>query len=287
MSVDRKVQAIVVAYNEAAQLERCLVALASQVDVTVVDNSSSEDVRVTTLRQCARYVDAGANLGFAGGVDLELQRLMSGTPCDVLLLNPDALLAPEDLQGLSRHLHLSGNERVAAVSPRLVGTDGTGQRVTWPFPSPIRAWLEAVGLGRLPARRTFVIGAVLLLRWEAILDVGLLDDRFFLYAEEADWQRRAAAHGWVSQVCTDAIASHVGAGTSTDPRTRERLFHAAQETYIRKWHGRSGWLLYRAAAVLGAAGRALALGGDRRTEAARRARLYLRGPRRCAATARE
>ena len=148
----------------------------------------------------------------------------------------------------------------------------------WPFPTPARMWAEAFGLGRLPARGRFVVGAALLLAREAIDDVGLFDERFFLYAEETDWQRRARKRGWTSAVCVDAVAEHVGAGTSANPRRRETLFHAAQETYIRKWYGRTGWLLYRVAACLGAAARTLVLTRERRTEAARRALLYLRGP---------
>jgi GT2 family glycosyltransferase len=283
----RSAHAIVVAYHAAEELDRCLAALQNEIELTVVDNSSSPAVRAVAHRRRAEYLDAGRNLGFGAAVNLALRRLNAEPPRDVLLLNPDAVLAPRDLHVLADYLDRRGNERVAAVSPRLVGTDGADQRVAWPFPTPWRAWAEAVGLGRLPTRSTFVIGAVLMLRWEAVEKVGLFDERFFLYAEEADWQRRALAAGWSSKLCPDAVASHLGAGTSDDPYRRETLFHAAHETYIRKWHGPVGWWLYRWAACLGAAARALVLVGERRTEAARRALLYLRGPRRCAALVRD
>jgi GT2 family glycosyltransferase len=198
------------------------------------------------------------------------------------------VLSPDALERLIQPLHRPECDRVAAISPQLVDEHGHEQRVAWPFPSPRRAWVEAVGLGRSGAKHTYyVIGAVLLLRWEALKDVGLFDERFFLYAEEADWQRRARAHGWSSLLATDAVASHRGAGTSSDPGAREALFHAAHETYIRKWYGASGWWIYRSAAVLGAAGRSLVLSGERRTAAARRARIYFRGPRRYAAAGRD
>lgn len=277
------IHAIVVAYNAADDLDACLTALEHAVQVTVVDNSSSPAVAQVAASRGAEYLDPGANVGFAAGVNLALARVMSGPPHDVLLLNPDAELAPPDLQALSGYLHRLENNRVAAVSPRLVGSDGVAQRVVWPFPHPGRAWVEALGLGRLPSQRTFVIGAVLLLRWEALVEVGLFDERFFLYAEETDWQRRAGEIGWTSSLCTSVRARHRGAGTSDDPRCREELFHAAQETYIRKWFGPSGWWVHRSAACLGAAVRSLVLVGDRRAEAARRTVLYLRGPRRVAA----
>jgi GT2 family glycosyltransferase len=273
---------VVVAYHGPDELDRCLACL-DAVGVTVVDNSSSVAVREVAASRGAAYVDARANVGFAAGVNLGLQGLMEKGLTDVLLLNPDARISPGDLDVLSAFL--AEHARVAAVSPRLLNDDGTEQRAAWPFPSPVRAALEAVGLGRVSARTgpSFVVGAVMLLRGEAIQQVGLFDERFFLYAEEADWQRRAADLGWVSAVCHEAVAGHRGAGASDDAGRREALFHAAQETYIRKWHGRAGWWLYRVVTCIGAAARALLLTRDRRSAAARRAVLYLRGPRRCAA----
>jgi GT2 family glycosyltransferase len=234
-------------------------------------------VEAVATRHGAAYIDAGSNRGFAAGVNIGLRRLDAE---DALLVNPDAVVTPDALRSLTSWLGHSGNERVAAVAPRIFGRDGAAQRVAWPFPTPLRACIEAIGLGRLPAPHRFVIGAVLLLRAEALADVGDFDERFFLYAEEADWQRRAYERGWTSAICAEADAQHVSAGTSADPLRRELLFHAAQETYIRKWFGPPGWLLYRAAVCAGAAARAVVLTGERRREAGRRALLYLRGPRR-------
>jgi GT2 family glycosyltransferase len=283
--VRRQVATVVVAYHDAEALEQCLSELARADSVTVVDNSSSTDVGDVASRHRAEYVDAGANLGFAAGVNLALRRLLASTPRDVLLLNPDARLSSEELDDLAHFLHEPAHRRVACVAPRLVDSTGRQQRVTWPFPSPLRMWIEAAGAGHIRDRADFVIGAVLLLRWEALREVGELDERFFLYGEETDWQRRASKLGWSAALCPDVVAVHDGAGSSNDPIRREVLFHAAQETYIRKWHGRGGWWAYRAAACAGAAARAVTLSGDRRAEAVRRARLYARGPRRSAGLA--
>ena len=66
----------------------------------------------------------------------------------------------------------------------------------WPFPSPLRAWLDNLGPGPDPARAAFVIGSILLIRAQALAEVGGFDERFFLYAEETDWQHRATQAGW-------------------------------------------------------------------------------------------
>ena len=124
---------------------------------------------------------------------------------------------------------------------------------------------------------------MLLLRWEALQDIGLFDERYFLYAEEVDWQRRGLRLGWKAAVCGSVTVVHAGGGTSDDPTRRDVLFHAAHETYMRKWYGDPGWLVYRLAAFAGAVARAAVLSGERRAAAARRAGLYARGPRRSGA----
>ena len=278
----RPFEVVVVAYHAEALLDRCLTALAASVPVTVVDNSSSTAVADVCARHAARYIDSGANLGFGGGVNIALREVLAGTPRDVLLLNPDAILAADGAVALSQRLHASAAARTAALSPRIVDVAGLEQRVAWPFPHPARAWLEALGLGSWNRSQDYLIGAVLLLRWEALQEVGLFDERFFLYAEEADWQRRASALGWHVAVVHDVTAGHLGAGTSTDPLLREVLFQAGAETYVRKWFGTGGWTAYRVALVLGGLVRGVLLPAERGAAARARARIVARGPRRLA-----
>jgi GT2 family glycosyltransferase len=279
--VKRTTHVLIVAFGDPGDLERCLSSVGLSYERTVVDNSSLTGVRRLVEAQGARYLDSGSNRGFAGGVNLALRRLLEGRPADVLLLNPDAVLGAADVARLAEYLYEPGNARVAAVSPRLIDEDGVDQQVVWPFPSPLRAWREAVGLYSQPdGEETFLIGATLLLRWEALQEVGLFDERFFLYAEETDWQRRARDHGWTSSLCRDVVGVHIGGRASLNESRRESLFHAAQETYIRKWFGARGWWTYRAAAVVGAMGRAFVLRGARRAAARQRAVTYVLGPRR-------
>jgi GT2 family glycosyltransferase len=275
-------EVIVVAYGNPHELETCLAGLNRCAPITVVDNSSSEAVKDVAIRYGGHYINSGANIGFAAGVNLALRRMEAAPPDLVLLLNPDAVLTPSAHSALAEFLLSPGHERVAAVAPRLVEDDGRAQRVVWPFPTPLRAWVEAAGMGRLRSRQTFVIGAVVLLRWDAIREVGRFDERFFLYAEETDWMRRAVRAGWRTELCRDAVARHHGAGSSDDGLRREALFYAGQETYVRKWYGPIGWTTFRVGAGMGAGVRALLLSGPRRSEARRRFKLYLRGPRRCA-----
>ncbi|MGN7704249.1 glycosyltransferase [Cellulosimicrobium sp. 22601] len=271
-------EVVVVAYGSPAMVRDALAPLAGKYPITVVDNSSLPEIREITELAGGRYLDPGRNGGFAAGVNHALaHRQVPGA--DVLLLNPDAVVTSEDVQALHRALH--ADPGIASVGPEQVDDDGTRARVVWPFPSPAATWTEAVGLARLrrtPAERSFVIGSVLLLRAAALDDVGGFDERFFLYAEETDWAYRAVRAGWRHAVVPEAHALHLGGATSSDPSRRETHFHASQERYLRKHHGRAGWALARAGAVVGAAARSVALRGDGRASARRRLRLYLAGP---------
>jgi GT2 family glycosyltransferase len=268
---------VVVAYGAPDLLAKALEPVQS-LDVTVVDNSSSPEVREVAERFGAVYVDPGRNGGFAAGVNEGLRRRQSHG--DVLLLNPDAIVSMEAVAELRRAL--AADRRLASVGPSQVDPAGVRARVTWPFPTPGRTWLEAVGLSRLNRSDDFVIGAVLLLRGRALDHVGGFDEGYFLYAEETDWARRARDLGWRHAEVPTAAAVHVGAATSTDPVVRETRFHASLERYLRKHHGAAGWWVARTGQVVGSTLRAAVLRGEDRALARGRVRLYLRGPQRFA-----
>ena len=270
----RQVEVVVVAYGAPELLTAALAPL-RDLPVTVVDNSSSPAVRAVCESFGARYVDPGYNGGFAAGVNRGLAHLRN-PDADVLLLNPDAVITPDAVAEL--HRALLADPDLASVGPVQVGTDGGQNRVDWPYPSPWRTWLEALRLGRLLHGPTFVIGSVLLLRAEALRQVGAFDERFFLYSEETDWAYRATTLGWRHAVVSTASAFHAGGATSTVASRREIHFHASQERFLRKHWGPWGWHAARAGELVGSGVRALLLTGGRAEEARRRRDLYLRGP---------
>jgi GT2 family glycosyltransferase len=149
--------------------------------------------------------------------------------------------------------------------------------VWWPFPTPWGACVEAIGLGSLRRREDFAIGSILMLRRDALEQIGPLDERFFLYAEETDWQFRARKLGWTIEVA-DVAATHEGGGTGGDPTVREAHFYGSAERYVRKHYGAAGWQIYRLANVAGAAVRGVLLPGERGAAARRRRAIFARGP---------
>ena len=268
------VEIVVVAYGASSLLQQALEPVRHEL-VTVVDNSSSPAVRAVCAELEVAYYDSGHNGGFATGVNEGLRRRRFPNS-DVLLLNPDAVIEPSGIRALQAALRSAPD--LASVGPRLVAPGGAEDRAAWPYPTPGRAWLEAIGFGRR-APDEYVVGAALLLRAEAIDEVGPLDERFFLYAEETDWAWRAGQLGWRHELVPAVTVVHVGAGTSTDPASREVHFHAGQERYYRKNFGVSGWASARTAQLAGSSVRSL-LSGERGSRARRRILTYLQGPMR-------
>lgn len=276
---------IIVAYGRADLLERSLSSIVAPsphppFHVLVVDNSSDDVIRTVAARAGAEYVDPGSNRGFAAGVNIGLQAL-ARHESDVLLLNPDATVSPETIVALQSRLR--AKPKLACVAPAQHGPSGASQRVGWPFPTPWGSWKEAAGRHSLPpeTQADFLIGSVLLLRHEALQEVGAFDESFFLYFEECDWQRRAREAGWNVEVCEDLEAEHYSGGTTAaDPLRREALFAAGHEHYIRKWYGTRGWWAVRSAVVLGSLARAARFGSRRRVLELRRAARYATGPER-------
>lgn len=268
------IEVVVVAYGAPDLVRRAIGPLAGM-PVTVVDNSSLPAIRAVCDEVGVRYLDPGRNGGFAAGVNVALRdRLVPGA--DVLLLNPDAVIGVDDIARLGAALRSCPD--LASVGPAQVDDDGGPARVEWPFPSPASTWLEAIGLARLHRAPRFVIGSVLLLRAEALDQVGGFDERFFLYSEETDWAYRAHRLGWRHAAVPSATAQHSGAATSRDALRREAHFHASVERYLRKHYGELGWQAARIGQWLGSMVRAIALPGERGRAARRRAALYRLGP---------
>jgi GT2 family glycosyltransferase len=160
--------------------------------------------------------------------------------------------------------------RAGVIGPRLLNQDGSLQRSAWPFPTARRLLLEAFLLHR-PLRAMgvvedlgvwnhdeeravdFLVGACLLIRSAALAEVGGFDEEFWLYAEEADLERRLSRRGWEVVLAPLATAVHVGSASSTTSTTRLRHFYLGQRRYLRKHGNKASWPVARIALVLGSA----------------------------------
>ncbi|MDQ3808676.1 MAG: glycosyltransferase [Chloroflexota bacterium] len=249
----------IVSYCTRGLLQRCLHALEHErsslaMTVTIVDNASTDGSAEMVAREFAwaRLIRNERNVGFGAGHN---QALRGTTARHLLVLNSDA--AP--VRGALRLLvdYLDTHPRVAVVGPRLRYTDGSTQPSRRRFPGVATLFLESTQLQRFwpdtaILRRFYVadrsdheeqevdwlVGACLAVRARAAAEIGLFDERYFLYSEEIDWCRRFVAAGWAVMYLPAAEVVHQeGASTRQDMAARQRAFQTAKLRYAARWHG--------------------------------------------------
>jgi GT2 family glycosyltransferase len=292
----------VVSYRTPGPLRDSLAALAAEresldMDVTVVDNASGDGSVDMVERQFpwVRLIRNERNVGF-GAAHNQALRQAGGRYW--LVLNSDAAPLPGALRTLVAFM--DAQSKVAVAGPKLRRANGSVQPSRRRFPSAATLFLESTQLQRFWSdnavlRRYYVedrsdedlqdvdwlVGACLCVRAAAAQQIGLFDERFFMYSEELDWCRRFRAAGWrISYVPSAEVVHLEGASSQLDLAARDRLFQASKLVYVAKWHGPAIALALRAYLVLEYAARGveealkLALGSH---VPERRARLRIIG----------
>jgi GT2 family glycosyltransferase len=259
------VDLVIVNYRSYEELTRCLSSLepvrSSFATATVVDQESDSASAVAVARAFpwAVLVERRANEGFAKGINTGATR---GRAPFLLLLNPDCLASSNFV---TRLVDFAVTHTGAAiVGPRILNADGTVQgsarrfpgwstfiagRSSWltkKFPgNPLSRWnLPALAAGAGASRVDWVSGACMLVRRDAFDQAGGMDERFFLYWEDADLCKRLDELGWHTIYLPEAEVVHAG-GRSSVHAYRESLtaFHASALMLFRK-HARwpASWL---------------------------------------------
>jgi hypothetical protein len=254
---------IIVSYNTKADLENCLASLAAAPPsrphaVIVVDNASS-DGSPEAIRQrwpAVRLIEAGRNVGFAAANNLGLRA--AGTEA-VLLLNSDTLVPAGALDAMLTELEREPG--VAAVGPRIVDATGRPELSFGRMLSPMNELRQKVIVGlqarghrwaeawveRATRRAQYpdwVSGACLLVRRDDALAAGLLDERYFLYAEDVDFCAALRGLGKRIRFFPGAEIVHLrGRSGRQRPAETLRAYHRSHLRFYEKHHPRWAALL--------------------------------------------
>lgn len=267
---------VIVSYNTCDLLRNCLETVyASQGDlqfaVCVVDNNSddgSADMVATEFPQ-ALLCACDENLGYPAANNWGLKalgyplRLGEEAPRFALLLNPDTEIPPDGLAKMLRFME--EHPEAGAAGPKLVRPDGTlDLACRRSFPTPAISFYRLTRLSSLfPHSRRFgrynltyldpdemtevdsVVGAFMLIRREAIQQVGLMDESFFLYGEDLDWCFRIKAAGWKVYYVPAVTVLHIKrAATRHSPRAQIEFWRAMLLFYQKHYAHETGRLAH-------------------------------------------
>lgn len=247
---------VIVSYNASADLARCLASLVEHPPerphaIVVVDNASADESRATVERfaPCVRLIPQAENLGFARANNIGIRATVSPL---LLLLNGDTIVPAGAIDAMATVLE--GDDRAVAAGPRLVDRNGRVE-VSWGRMMGPLGELRQKLLGVLYARRVglvvcrverlarvrrevdWVSGACLLVRRPAAEAVGLLDERFFMYAEDVDFCASLRARGGRILFVPEAEIQHLrGRSRAAAPGPTKRRYRESQLAFYRKHH---------------------------------------------------
>ncbi len=227
--MSERVSAIIVNFNAGALLSICIDSLLNCPnisDIVLVDNAST-DSSLDTIEPTPRItiIRNTHNLGFASGCNIGLQHVQGQF---VLFFNPDCSLPPDSLSKIIACLE--SDNTIGMAGGFLVNPDGSeqagGRRAV---PTPWRSFVRAFGLHHLkklsptlffdfhlhnqslpkePIEVEAISGACMLVKRQAMNDVGLWDEGYFLHCEDLDWCMRFRQKGWKIMFVPDATIVH-------------------------------------------------------------------------------
>jgi GT2 family glycosyltransferase len=214
-----RVGAVVLHYRFWPGVRSTVEALLSQAappdHVVLVDNASNDgsSIELHRVSPDIEVIEAPVNLGYGGGMNLGIARLLGRRVDAILLLTHECRLAPDALAELVRRLE--EESAVGAVGPLLAfnskpdlvfSAGGQIEKHTWRPRHMHEPRLVSEWVGRPPHQTEWLDGAAVLLRSVAAREAGLLDEDYFLYFEEVEYFLRLRQLGWAVECVPAALA---------------------------------------------------------------------------------
>jgi GT2 family glycosyltransferase len=248
---------VIVNYNTERLLRSCLESVyaganGTPMDIWVVDNNS-RDGSVPMLKSMfpvVKVIVNPTNVGFSRANNAAISQSRSDY---VLLLNPDTLIIEDAIERMVKFMN--EHPEVGIAGCKVLNRDGTLQLACRrSIPTPKVAFYRLTGLSRLfPGNKTIarynmtyqspqqthevdaVSGAFLMIRRQVVEEIGLLDERFFMYGEELDWCLRAKRAGWTVAYYPHAqIIHYKGESTKYNSRKAALEFYRAMYLFHKK-----------------------------------------------------
>lgn len=210
--------------------------------IVVVDNGSSDD-SVAGIRAHfgpeLNLIENEVNVGFTGGMNIGIRFSLEKGAVSVLLLNNDTVVAPDMIELLAEAG--AGDPQRGILGPAIYYYDQP-DRLWWlgdiehpwlPMPRPVRMEKEALEKS-LPFKADYVTGCAMLVDRKVFEHIGLLDERYFIYYEDADFCRRARDAGFTIYCVPQAKMWHKV--SLTTKRDKPFFHHLRAKNQVRFYH---------------------------------------------------
>lgn len=205
---------IVLNFNGKDTLNRCLASLYQsdypEFEVVVVDNNSQDGSfeQAKSFFSRAHFIKNFANFGFAKGVNVGLRFALEKFADYVFFLNNDATVEKTTLSLLVQTM--KRNPNIGVATPLILSANNeiwfAGGKINW---LRMKACHSYKILSASPYATEYVTGCSMLVKKEVFKKIGLFDERFFLYYEDADFSVRAKRAGFDLCVIPEARLQHI------------------------------------------------------------------------------
>jgi len=207
--VKASVVAVVINWKDATRTIKCVSELRiadADMAIVVVDNESSGEfarqIANTDLGSSITLIPVPLNKGFAGGMNEAFLHIKNWDYQFVLAINNDAAVDKSALAGLLDCM--TRDSTLGIVAPRVVNSDGSLQSAG----ATVIPWRAGIKHSVTPESIDYLTWACVLLRRSMLDEVGMLDERFFMYWEDVDYGIRARAAGWKLAIDSTSSATH-------------------------------------------------------------------------------
>ncbi len=212
-----KLSIIVTHYRTPELLKLCLQSLQEaareiEAEILVLDSESEDETEMMVKNQfpSIAFFPFYKNTGYAKIVNVGLSRAQGDF---LLVLNADIIVANDSLSKMINYLE--AHSEIGVLGPQLLNFNGSIQESCFRFHQPLTIFYRRTFLGKTPWGKRelerftmkdfdrnsvkevdWILGAAMMIRRQALVEVGPMDERFFLYFEDTDWCRRFWQKKW-------------------------------------------------------------------------------------------
>ena len=234
-----KIAILILNWNNFPDTKVCLDSLDlvsyKNYKVILVDNGSSDDSAELLRAQYpdVTFLELDSNKGFAGGNNVGIKYILEQNFPYILLLNNDTEVINGDFLKTLLQI-IQKDESIGAIGPKVFQTDGKVEQTILPYPTIMNTIWNTMGLNKRDQDKKqavdSVTGCCVLIRSQVIEDIGLLDENYFMYAEETEWFHRMGRSGW--KVLYSPVESIIHKGASSSKKIENQKIYIERRANV-------------------------------------------------------